>query len=88
LTGAIFFAEASLGPFNDNLNDLIVKRFNIPYVTVGKLLLIPFTFLAPFSLAVGTICTKKPHYRRNIMLISSLIYFSAILSLYLLPNTK
>ena len=38
----VFFSEGSLGPFSNNLNDLIVKRFAIPYGDAGKLLIIPF----------------------------------------------
>ena len=56
----VFFSEGSLGPFNDNLNDLLVNRFNIPYKDAGGLLLIPFGGLSIFSILVGLYLSKKP----------------------------
>ena len=88
IIAAIFFFEASLGPVNDNFNELLVRRFNISYTDAGKLLLIHFTLLpfisALFSYALG----KVPHLRRLSIVVSSILYFLAHLSVYFLGNTS
>ena len=83
----VFFSEGSLGPFNDNLNDLLVNRFNIPYKDAGGLLLIPFGGLSIFSILVGLYLSKKPTHRRSSFLLSTTLYFVFMGCLYLLPNT-
>jgi peptidoglycan/LPS O-acetylase OafA/YrhL len=84
---AIFFFEAALGPYFDNLNDMIVKRFNIEYTMAGKLLLLPEGLLVFFGYALSKICYETPKWRRKIMLGITLAYFFAISLVYLLPNT-
>jgi len=41
LCGAIFSFEAALGPYFDNMNEMIVKRFGIDYTDAGKMLIVP-----------------------------------------------
>lgn len=82
---ASFFSEVSLGGFMDNLNDLLVKRFNIPYTDAGALLIIPYSGLTIFSIIFSVLITKKPHIRRNTFLISNLLYAIGQVFLYLLP---
>ncbi len=69
-----------------NLNDLIVKRFTISYVDVGKLLLIPYFCGAIFSLMVGKILIEKPKYRRLSFFIASILYLLGTIALYILTN--
>ena len=84
----IFFCEASLGPFNDNLNELIVSRFNFSYTDTGKLLLIPFVGLIFFTAFSGYVLRKRPSIRRISMLVSTTLYMSSHLVLFFLDNTK
>lgn len=83
---ACFMAEVSLGSFMDNLNDLFVKRFNIPYTHAGFLLMIPFFGVTFFSIGISTLMKKKPHIRRTLFVISSILYFCGQISLYFLPH--
>lgn len=69
-----------------NLNDMIVHRFQLTYVTTGDLLLIPFSFGAILSLFVGRILTVRSYLRRSIILISSLLVSLGFAILYSLPN--
>ena len=69
----------------DNLNDLLVKRFNIPYPDAGALLIIPYSGLTIFSIIFSVLISKKPHTRRNTFLMSNLLYALAQVLLYLLP---
>ena len=87
IIGAIFFFEASLGPVNDNFNELLVKRFSISYTDAGKLLLIHFTLLPFISAIFSYVLGKVPHIRRLSIVISSSLYFLAHLSVYSLGNT-
>lgn len=85
---AIFFFQACLGPFFDNLNDLMVKRFNISYTDSGNMLLIPFSMLVVFAYLLTKISKSKPHWRRPCLLFASILYFLTISLLYLMPNTN
>ena len=88
LCGAIFFFEAALGPYFDNMNDMIVKRFGIDYTDAGKMLIVPEALLVVFGYGISKTCSIKPHWRRKILLIISIAYFVLISIVYLLPNTK
>lgn len=88
IIAAIFCSEASLGSFNDNLNELIVSRFNFKYADTGKILLIPFMGMAIFTIIIGYLLRQKPHLRRIIIAFGTMLYFAAHVGLYLLPNTK
>lgn len=85
---AIFFAEASMGPFNDNLNELLVTRFGVSYTTSGQLILIQWAGLAVFVLIYGRFLRAKPHLRRLSILIAFSFYFAAQMGLYFLPNAE
>ena len=82
-----FFSEASLGPFNDNLNDLLVKRFSIPYADAGRLLLIPSGGLSICSVIIGKVFTHYPRLRRRSFIFSTGLFFVTMILLYFLPNT-
>lgn len=69
-----------------NLNDLIVNRFNIPYVTTGTILLIPYLLGSVFSLIFGRILSLKPTLRRRMVLGTCILISSAMILLYSLPN--
>ena len=69
-----------------NLNDLIVSRFNIAYVTAGKLLLIPYTLGSVFSLLFGRVLTLKPTLRRKMVVATCVLISVAMVMLYFLPN--
>jgi MFS family permease len=71
-----------------NLNDLIVNRFNIGYVTAGKLLLIPYTLGSVFSLLFGRILTLKPTLRRKMVVATCVLISLAMLMLFLQPNVS
>jgi hypothetical protein len=80
-----FFSEISLGGFMDNLNDLLVKRFNIAYTDAGALLIIPYSGLTIFSIIFSVLISKKPSFRRITYVISTLLYALGQIFLYLLP---
>lgn len=80
-----FFSEISLGGFMDNLNDLLVKRFSIPYTDAGALLITPYSGLTLFSIIFSVLISKRPSIRRNTYLISTLLYALGQVLLYLLP---
>ena len=69
-----------------NLNDLIVSRFNIAYVTAGKLLLIPYTLGSVFSLLFGRVLTLKPTLRRKMVVATCVLISVAMVMLYFLSN--
>jgi hypothetical protein len=76
----------AIGGMIGNLNDFIVKRFSIPYVDVGKLLLVPYFLGAFFSLLIGNLFIKHPQYRRFSYFITSLFYFIGTIIMFYLPN--
>lgn len=88
MCGAIFFFEAAVGPYFDNMNDMIVKRFGINYTDAGKMLILPEALLVVFGYGISKTCSIKPHWRRKILLIISISYLILISLMYLLPNTK
>ncbi len=51
------------------------------------MLLIPFGILVAFSYIISKICSKKPQYRRKIILLVSILFFISITCVYFLPNT-
>lgn len=85
---AELFTEVSLGSFNDNLNDLIVKRFNIPYADAGILLVIPFASVAILSILFSIVMNKHPKTRRTLMVASTVLYLVGQIVLYFLPDTQ
>lgn len=87
IAASIFFFESSLGPVNDNLNELLVARFGISYTDAGKLLLIHFTLLPFISALFAYFLRKKPSIRRMSIVVSSLLYVIAHLVVYFLPNS-
>lgn len=84
----VFFSEGSLGPFLNNLNDLIVRRFAISYADTGKLLIIPFGALSIFSVIVGKVFTQNSKIRRKSFLFSTSLYFVMMAALYFVPNQE
>lgn len=82
------FTEASLGSCLDNMNDLLVKRFNIPYTDAGLLLITPYSGLAIFSVIFGFAIGKWPQSRRPTYVLSTALYFVGQILLYLLPETQ
>jgi methyl coenzyme M reductase alpha subunit len=55
IVGAVFFVQYNLAAYFDNLNDTIVKRFQIPYVNAGYLMFIPYGLSVIFSFILGKI---------------------------------
>ena len=87
IVGAIFFSESCMGPFNDNLNELLVRRFGISYTTSGGLLLIPMTGLTVLTFVFGKMLRDNAAIRRLSIAVGSLFYLATMTSLYFLPNT-
>jgi hypothetical protein len=88
LIGVIFFTEYCVGPFIDNLNDTLVKRFQIPYVTAGEILIIPYGLASILSIALGKMLSIRPTWRRKSFFLASLLYFLGLAGLYFLPNIR
>lgn len=70
----------------DNLNDSIVKRFQISYVNAGYLMFLPFGAGALIAFILGLILAKKPTYRRKLVVSSTVFYSLGLLTIYLMPN--
>jgi hypothetical protein len=86
IIGAVFFTEYCLGSFVDNLNDTLVKRFQIPYVTAGEILILPYGLASLISIVLGKMLSLRPKWRRKSFFAASLSYFLGITGIYLLPN--
>jgi hypothetical protein len=71
-----------------NLNDLIINRFSIDYVTTGYLLMIPYFAGSAIALIFGRLLTQKPTIRRGICLFSCVFATIGIAALYFLPNNS
>jgi len=69
-----------------NLNDLIVNRFQISYVTTGELLLIPYVFGSILALVFGRILIVRSYTRRFTILFSSVMISLGFVIIYILPN--
>ena len=54
----VFFGESSIGPYFDNLTDLLVKRFGVPYITAGQISMIPCGLCPLFAIVVYFILKK------------------------------
>ena len=88
MCGAVFFFEAALGPYFDNFNDMIVKRFGISYTDAGKMIIIPEALLVVFGYIIQKICSNDAKWRRKLLLGFSILYLGFISWIYLLPNTN
>lgn len=86
IIAAILFFELCIATYIDNLNDLLVKRFQFSYVTAGYFLFIPYGVAAIFSFLIGNVLVKKPILKRKIILGGSIMFSLGILCTYLLPN--
>lgn len=84
---AIFANEVIIGIYS-NLNDLIVNRFQINYVTTGQLLLIPYVLGSVVALIFGRLIILRPTTRRLTILFVSLFSSLGMLILAFLPNNS
>jgi MFS family permease len=80
------FFNLSIATYIDNLNDLLVKRFQFSYVTAGYFLFIPYGLAAAFSFLIGKVLNKIPTLKRKIIVFGSILYSVGILASFLLPN--
>jgi len=69
-----------------NLNDLIVHRFQISYVTTGELLLIPYVFGSILATIFGRILIVRSYLRRVIILFSAVMIALGFGIINILPN--
>lgn len=69
-----------------NLNDLIINRFSIDYVTTGYLLIIPFLSGSVFALIFGHLIKVSPKTRRPLILQGPVLLAMGLIALYFLPN--
>lgn len=76
-----------MGGFNDNFNDLLIKRFGFSYTEAGQLIMIPFGGMAIYSVIIGKLLSDYPAYRRITTLVTFSWNFIAMLALYYLPNS-
>lgn len=81
------FSECSMCAFNDNLNDMLNKRFGFSYTDAGKLLMIPFGAMTIYSMIIGKVLAILPHIRRKILVLTFAFNFFMIIILYYLPNS-
>jgi predicted neutral ceramidase superfamily lipid hydrolase len=71
-----------------NLNDLVINRFKIDYVTTGYLMMIPYALGSILALVFGKLLIIKPKIRRSLIILSPSLLALGILSIYLLPNNS
>lgn len=71
-----------------NLNDLIINRFKIDYVTTGNLLIIPYIAGSIVALIFGRMLSLRPTVRRTCILICTLLSTAGVVALYFLPNNS
>ena len=71
-----------------NLNDLIINRFKIDYVTTGNLLIIPYFAGSFVAIALGRMLATRPTTRRGCMLLCTVLSTAGVAALYLLPNNS
>lgn len=83
----VFFGESSIGPYFDNLTDLLVKRFNIPYTTAGQLSMIPTGFSPIFSMCFFFLLKRYQSKRRIIIIILNGLSVVCHVTMLLIPNT-
>jgi hypothetical protein len=69
-----------------NLNDLIISRFKIDYVTTGNLLMIPYFAGSIVALIFGRMLALRPTVRRKCLLICTSLSAAGVAALYFLPN--
>jgi hypothetical protein len=72
----------------ENLNDLIINRFCLDYVTTGYILIIPYTLGAVFALVFGRFLKVRPKSRRTIILLAALLLTLGLVGLYFLKNNE
>jgi ABC-type nitrate/sulfonate/bicarbonate transport system permease component len=72
----------------ENLNDLIINRFAIDYVTTGYFMMIPFGLGSVFALIFGHFLKVKPNTRRTLILMASMVVTIGLIALYSLPNNQ
>ncbi len=70
----------------ENLNDLIINRFCLDYVTTGYILIIPYTLGAVFTLIFGHFLKVRPKSRRTIILLAAVFLTLGLVGLYFLKN--
>ena len=71
-----------------NLNDLIINRFKIDYVTTGNLLIIPYVAGSILALVFGRMLAVKPTMRRACILVCTSLSTAGVAALYFLPNNS
>ena len=84
----IFIGECCNGPFLDNLTDLMVKRFNIPYTISGGLTMLPCGLSPVCSMIWFWFIKKYPSKRRLIFVLIALQSVLLHLILLLVPNSE
>lgn len=71
----------------ENLNDLLVNRFEIAYTTAANLSLIPYLLGAVLAIVCGKLVGSNiKKIRRTIILIVPLLLLVGLIALYSLPN--
>lgn len=88
IIGAVFFTELCLASYIDNLNDTLVKRFQISYVNAGYFLFIPYGAAAFLSYLIGKVLSKNPKFKRKIILFVVILFSIGIIAVYLMPNVN
>jgi hypothetical protein len=86
IVGAVFLTELVFGLCIDNLNDSMVKRFNISYVDAGYLMFIPYGAAPIICFLLGLLLNVYPTFRRPCMAITNICYSAGLLFVYFLPN--
>lgn len=84
---AIFFGECCNGPFLDNLTDLLLKRFGIPYTTAGALTMIPCGLSPVCALVWYYFLSRFPNRRRLIMVCIACLSLALHVTVLLIPNS-
>lgn len=84
----VFVGECCNGPFLDNLTDLILKRFGIPYTVSGALTMIPCGLTPLCSILWFWFINKYPSKRRLIFCCIALQSVVLHLVMLLIPNSE
>lgn len=71
-----------------NLNDLIINRFKMDYVTTGNLLIIPYVAGSIVALIFGRMLSLRPTMRRTSILLCTSLSTAGVTALYFLPNNS
>ena len=83
----VFCGESVTGPYFNNLTDLLVKRFNIPYTTAGQISMIPTGFAPVFSLCIFFILKYNQSKRRIILIVLNFLSVVCHVTMLMIPNT-